>query len=235
MQLTRKALSAFQKGHDWAAVDIADHKYDQAKGTAESHQYRVHVARLAAIATVEARQSREWAINPGRALATAARAVSLPNGPLHRRRGGRRDDVDARIKRNLNTARTLLANAAESFQNSGGRAEISLEQLAEVEEQLQALRALAEGGAAAGSKVTDINARRRDRAPVADELAARDRAAQQRAEAAENESDDGGAGVKNSHLQRPNRFNNLRKLRHVGGRALHGHEGHAPRLGPARL
>jgi hypothetical protein len=209
VQQQRKTLIAYQKHFDLAVVDVEDHTYDQAKG-AQPHRYHVHVARQGAIATVEARETREWRANPGLALAESARRVALPNGPLHKKNKGRRNDAEANIKRSLKHAGSLLRTVAETHRASGFQVSIDMTLLDDLEAQLKVLRQLAEEQNCDSDldhkdQVTDINARRSARAPVSDEWARRAEAARRHADLApdsvpETDAAQGGGVEKSSTL-----------------------------------
>jgi hypothetical protein len=111
----RDDLEAWQRANKITFVEIQD-QYTDADGKRHPHRYRVHLSRLAVETVLDAQTSAQWRMNPGVAMADAARAKrdSLPDMPSRTRRGKKREpDAEAMIAKNLKTAATLIKKAAD--------------------------------------------------------------------------------------------------------------------------
>ena len=100
VQNQRQEFLKSQHQYNVAMVDIEDNDYND--GHPIPHRYRVNLPRIAAEVTLNARQSKTWGSNPGIALEESAKILrdSLPEVPVHRGTGSRRDAIrKARCKR----------------------------------------------------------------------------------------------------------------------------------------
>jgi hypothetical protein len=170
VQRTRKDFMAWQKKRLTSYVDIDDHIYDPTNGN-KPHKYRVYVAHIAAAATLDARaRPREFAANPGKALASSTNNLrSMLPTPTHKRhKPDRPADAEKQIKRALNHIGTLMLRVEEIQSASGGRVEINLAKIEELENRLAVLKAAALDPLSTipKEKIVDINRARRSAAPV---------------------------------------------------------------------
>ena len=179
VQRTRKDFMAWQKKRHTSYVDISDHVYDPQNGN-KPHQYRVFVSHIAAAATLDARASREYAANPGKALASSTNNLrSMLPAPTHRRRRPERPaDAEKQIKRALKHIGTLMLRVEEIQSATGGRVELDLGTIEDLEKRLAVLKAVALDPLSTISKekIVDINRARRAAAPVHPDLPGNSRA-----------------------------------------------------------
>ncbi len=144
VQRDRKEYLAWAKREKCSVIEVEDHFYDRETGETTPHRYRIHLARLAAEAALDARHSRQWQTNPGVALEDAASTVrkAHPVGKIHTaRKRQARNDAETRIRSNLNFAHTKIERALEMHTATGGQAEISLQQIQDLERALERLKA----------------------------------------------------------------------------------------------
>jgi hypothetical protein len=143
VQRDRKEYLAWAQHEKCSIIEIEDHYYDRDSGETAPHRYRLHLARLAAEAALDARSSRHWRTNPGVALEDAAATVrkAHPVGKIHTtRKRPARADAESRIRSNLNFAQTKIERALEMHDATGGHAEISLQQIHDLEAALEKLK-----------------------------------------------------------------------------------------------
>ena len=170
VQRTRKDFMAWQKKRLTSYVDIDDHIYDPTNGN-KPHKYRVYVAHIAAAATLDARaRPREFAANPGKALASSTNNLrSMLPAPTHKRhKPDRPADAEKQINRALKHIGTLMLRVEEIRERTGGRVELNLGTIEDLENRLSVLKAAALDPLSTipKEKIVDINRARRSAAPV---------------------------------------------------------------------
>ena len=142
VQRLRPALIAWMKRRNVGLIDIEGHKYQKGEAP-KPHRYRVNLSRPVAEATLEARNSPEWAANPGVAMEESARNVkdSIPGHvTATKRTKGRRGDAEARVNRNVRTAATLIRRALEIQKLTAYQVTVSREAIDDLQSQLDELR-----------------------------------------------------------------------------------------------
>ena len=142
VQNMRRGFLEWQKRQNVAMVDIEDNDYND--GHPIPHKYRVNVARAAAESTLNARQSRQWGVNPGIALEEAARTMrdSLPEVPVHRRhKKSSRPDAATKMSQDLSFALTKVRKAKQTHKLTLNHVELdakTLETIANIRIELDA-------------------------------------------------------------------------------------------------
>jgi hypothetical protein len=134
VQIQRRDFQKWQQHNNVAMVDIEDNNYND--GHPIPHRYRVHLARLAAESTLNARQSRTWHVNPGIALEEAAQTMrdSLPEAPVHRRhRKSSTPDAEKQMERDLSFALTKVRRAKQTNELTGNHIELNTKMLETIE------------------------------------------------------------------------------------------------------
>jgi hypothetical protein len=173
VQTTRKDFIAWQQKHYASVVDIEDHLYDPQNGN-QPHKYRVHLARLAAEATLDARASREWTAHPGKALEQSAKNLRLMlPPPMHKRRKPDRPvDAASQINRKLKHIGTLMDRVDEIREATGGQVELDLAVIEDLENRLAVLKAAAVDpfSTTYQERVVEMRRARRSAAPVSPAL-----------------------------------------------------------------
>ena len=179
VQLTRKDFIAWQKARKVSVADVEDHLYDPQGGN-KSHRYRVHLSRIAAEATLDARASREYAANPGKALEESAKNLRtmLPIPQHKKHKPDRPKDAAKQINSKLKHIGTLMDRVEEIREATGGRVEIDLATIEDLKRRLEILEEAARDPFSTNlkKKVVEMRSHRRSAAPVHPDLPGNSRA-----------------------------------------------------------
>ena len=138
----------WQTQHNVALIDIEDNKYDRGEKT--PHKYRVHIARLAAETTLDARDSLNWKHHRfDEAIEEAAKMTrdSLPEVPTHvKHKRTSRPDAETSMERNLRFALTKVRGAKRTNELTGNHIELNAKMLETIGNIRSELDALEHGG-----------------------------------------------------------------------------------------
>lgn len=144
VQDQRKELIKWQEWHHVSLVDVEDNKYENRVKT--PHKYRIHVARIAAETTLDARGSLKWKHHKfDEAMAEAAKTTrdSLPEVPIHvKHKRISRPNAETSMERQLKFALTKVKGAKRTNELTGNHIDLNpgmLETIANIRSELDAL------------------------------------------------------------------------------------------------
>jgi hypothetical protein len=127
VQQQRKKLLAWQSQYNFVLVDIEDNQYKA--GEKIPHQYRVHIARVAAETLLDARQSTNWQKRKfNEAMEDSAKTMlaSLPEFFIHKKhRSSKVADAETMMEREMKYALTKLKKAQQTNESTGNHVQLN--------------------------------------------------------------------------------------------------------------